>query len=254
MSGEDIPLIIKNERIIKGVGKPDIEVFGGRILIEVKVKLSEFKIGRDQIKRYVKFYPYAEYAVITNHSNWEYYKVEKGKLVGVGQTTLDLIIEEVLIKGVQVPLSTENVRNLFNPIVLVEDELHQLFDAYGLKNEALFKAYRNIMRRLYEKASEEDVESLFIKHTLMQMIVSSCLTVSSGKVTKPTRACSGEEIEAEIVLPYLKWWEFLLLKSMKKSDEEFLKSLTESIYSKTLLLDWQSIVVKKMFSENYTRY
>lgn len=35
---EDIPLIIKNERIIKGVGKPDIEVFGGRILVEIKVE------------------------------------------------------------------------------------------------------------------------------------------------------------------------------------------------------------------------
>ena len=44
-SGRDIPLIIKNERILKGVGKPDIEVFGGRILIEVKVKLSERKMG-----------------------------------------------------------------------------------------------------------------------------------------------------------------------------------------------------------------
>ena len=57
---EDIPLIINNEKIIKDIGIPDIEVFGGRILIEVKVKTSEFKDGFEQLSKYVKFYPYAE--------------------------------------------------------------------------------------------------------------------------------------------------------------------------------------------------
>jgi hypothetical protein len=37
--GDDIPLIIKNEKILTGIGRPDIEVFGGKLIIEVKVKL-----------------------------------------------------------------------------------------------------------------------------------------------------------------------------------------------------------------------
>ena len=72
---EDIPLIIKNERIIKDVGKPDIEVFGGKILVEVKVKPSEFASGFEQLSKYVKFYPNAAFAVITDFSSWEFYKV-----------------------------------------------------------------------------------------------------------------------------------------------------------------------------------
>ena len=250
-SGRDIPLIIKNERILKGVGKPDIEVFGGRILIEVKVKLSEFQSGLKQIERYVKHYAYAEYAIITNFDEWEYYRVDKSKLIPV-KTDLNRIVEEVLLKDVRVALSTENVGNLFAPVRLAEDELHKIFNAYNLRNEALFGAYRNIIRRLYEGASEEDVERLFIKHTLMQMIVSSCLTVSSGKTTSPVRACSGEEIAAEIVLPYLKWWQILLLsQEMSESDRDFLVSLAESIYSRTLLLDWESGCKEDIFRELY---
>ena len=248
---EDIPLIIKNEKIIKGVGKPDVEVFGGRILIEVKVKPSEFPSGFEQLSRYVKFYPYAEYAVITNYDKWEFYKVEKGALARAGTINLDEIIEEVFIKGVKVSLSTENVRNMFSPVVLLEDELRQIFKIYGEKNGALFEAYRNIIRRLYEKASEEDVESLFIRHTLIQMIVSSCVTASSKKRTTSIRACSGSEVEIEIVLPYLNWWGSLITGKMKSSDNEFLSSLLKSIYSKALLLDWESGGKEDIFRELY---
>lgn len=179
---EDIPLIIKNERIIKDVGKPDIEVFGGKILVEVKVKPSEFASGFEQLSKYVKFYPNAAFAVITDFSSWEFYKVEKGTLDKVDMD-LNQIIEDVFIKGVRLALSTENVRNMFTPIVLLEDELGYLFKTYAEKDGALFEAYQNIMKRLYEKASADEVENLFLRHTLMQMIVSSCLTASSGKKT-----------------------------------------------------------------------
>ncbi|MGD8506219.1 MAG: N-6 DNA methylase, partial [Candidatus Bathyarchaeota archaeon] len=248
---EDIPLIIKNEKIIKRVGRPDIEVFGGRILIEVKVKISEFLSGFEQLSRYVKFYPYAEYAVITDYDTWEFYRVEKAALTSAGGMNLDYIIEEVLIKGVKVSLSTENVRNMFSSVVLLEEELCQIFRIYGEKNGALFEAYRNIMRRIYEKASEEDVESLFIRHTLMQMIVSSCVTASSKKRTTPTRACSGAEVEIEIVLPYLNWWRSMITREIESSDDEFLGSLMKSIYSKALLLDWESGGKEDIFRELY---
>lgn len=248
---EDIPLIIKNERIIKGVGKPDVEVFGGRILIEVKVKVSEFSSGFKQLSKYVAHYPYAEYAVITNYDKWDFYKVEKGVLVIAGAINLDGIIKSVLIKGAKVSLSTENVKNMFSPMILLEDELRQIFKIYGVESGALFEAYRNIMKRLYEKASEEDVEKLFIRHTLMQMIVSSCLTASSKKRTRPRRACSGAEVEIEVVLPYLNWWQSLIKREMKSPDKEFLESLLESVYSRALLLDWESGGKEDVFRELY---
>jgi len=247
---EDVPLVIKNEKIIKGVGKPDVEVFGGRILIEVKVRLSEFSSGFEQLSKYVKFYPCAEYAIITNYDSWEFYKIEKGALASVHGVNLDVIIEEVLIKGVKVSLSPANVRNVFNPIILLEEELRYIFKTYGERSQALYEAYKNIIKTLYEKASEEDIEKLFIRHTLMQMIVSSCLTASSKKRTTPVKACSGAEIEIEVVLPYLNWWQ-LLTREMKAPDNEFLESLLEWIYSKALLLNWEGGSKEDIFRELY---
>jgi hypothetical protein len=248
---EDIPLIIKNEKIIKGVGKPDVEIFGGKILIEVKVKISEFPQGFEQLSKYVKFYPYAKFAVITNYDKWEFYRVQKAQLVKAGAVNLKDIIEDALIEGVKIPLSTESIRKMFNPTALLEEELHQIFDAYGVKKGALFEAYRNIIKRLYEKASDEDIERLFMRHTLMQMIVSSCLTASSKKRTTPTRACSGAEVEIEVVLPYLNWWESIPAREMKTDDYEFLDSLLESVYSRALLLDWESGGKEDIFRELY---
>lgn len=248
---EDIPLIIKNEKIIEGIGRPDVEVFGGRILIEVKVKLSEFRSGFDKLSEYVKFYPYAEYAVITNYQDWEFYQVEKGALSIVSGIDLDYVMENVLIKGVKVSLSTENVRNMFSPVVLLEDELYQIFQTCEEKNGALFEAYQNIMKRLYEKASEEKIERLFIMHTLIQMIVSACLTSSSKKITTPMKACSGADVEIEIVLPYLNWWERLFGREMESSGNKFLHSLLESVYSRALLLDWEKGGKEDVFRELY---
>jgi len=249
--GEDIPLIIKNEKIIDGIGKPDIEIFGGRIIIEVKVKESEFGEGFEQISRYVTSYPCAEYAILTNYSYWEFYRVVEGKLTKADDMSLLSIIDEILIKGIKIPLSTENVKNIFNPISLLENELHHIFENCDVKNIALFEAYKNIMKRLYEKASEKDVENLFIKHTLIQMIISSCLTVSSKKKTVAMKACSGAEIEAEIVLPYLNWWIPTALKDMGVSDKQFLTSLVEFVYSRAMLLDWESGGKEDVFRELY---
>lgn len=130
---EDIPLIIKNEKVIEAVGRPDVEVFGGKILIEVKVKISEFRSGFDKLSEYAKFYPCAEYAILTNYQDWEFYRIEKGVLTRVPRLDLDRVIEAVLSKGVKVLLTTENVRNMFSPLVLLEDDLYQVFHIYQEK-------------------------------------------------------------------------------------------------------------------------
>jgi hypothetical protein len=56
-----IPLIIRNERFLKGIGRSDIEVFSGKIIIEVEVKDSDFPKAYNQLKNYILFYPNAEY-------------------------------------------------------------------------------------------------------------------------------------------------------------------------------------------------
>ncbi len=249
--GEDIPLIIKNEKILEGIGRPDIEVFGGKLIIEIKVKLNEFQSGVDRLKDYVKVYPYAKYAIITNWENWEFYQIQP-EFNLVQETTFDAILEEILSEGVTIPLSTENVRNMFNPIVLLEQELHQIFVSSATKNTALFESYRNIIKRLYEKALDEETEKLFIKHTLIQIIVSSCLTSSIKKNSTPLRAGSGADIEIEIVLPYLNWWAHLVEEErLEPLEEKFMSSLLESVYSRALLFDWDPQRREDVFRELY---
>jgi hypothetical protein len=249
--GEDVPLIIKNEKIIRGVGRPDIEVFGGKLLVEIKVKPSEFPAGLKQLSNYIRFYPCARYAVITNFEEWRYYRVAEGKLE-LERLDLELegIIKTLLLEGIKIPLSTEEVRNLFSPVSLSLKEFYKIFENHRVEDDALFIAYRNILERLYE-ASESEIKELFIRHTLMQMIVSACLTVASGKRAHPVRACSGEELEIEVVLPYLKWWKILKSHGLETSEDLFIDSLTESIYSRSLLLDWESGDREDVFRELY---
>ena len=245
---KDIPLIIKNEKKEES-GRPDIELFGGRIVIEVKVNISEFKEGEAQLESYVNVCPLALYAILTNSREWIFYKAKNGKLELLTKNIeyLIQILKEVITCGIRLPLSAENAKNMFSSIVAVEEELyHDVFQKFNVKDTPFFKAYKNIMNRLYEGISEEEerVERLFIKHTLMQMIVASCLTAALGKTTTPIRACSGEDIESEIVLPYLRWW-------TKFAKEKFVESLVESIYSRSLLLDWKSGNKEDIFRELY---
>lgn len=250
---EYVPLIIKNERFLKGIGRSDIEVFGGKILIEVEVKDSDFPIAFKQLQNYISFYPDAEYCIITNDNRWIIYDhslKEIKELKDIIKELKEEIIKPILIKGIKIIPSTENIRKLFHSIMLYEDDLLEIFRSNDIKSSALFKAYNNIITRLYEGISENIIELLYIKHTLMQMIVSACLTTSLKKIANSIEACSGEKIEIEIVLPYLKWWE-TLLKSEDSNVGKVLNSLLDSIYSKALLIDWEKGKKEDVFRELY---
>jgi hypothetical protein len=203
------------------------------------------------LKDYLAVYPYARYAIITNFDNWEYYQIKGRELSTIQGASFDGILENILNEGVRVPLSTENVKNMFSPIVLLEQEFYHIFQESGTKDTALFESYKNIIKRLYEKATDEETEKLFIKHTLIQLIVSACLTSSSKKDSTSLKACTGADIEIEIVLPYLNWWEHLLNGDLTSSEKKFVYSLLESVYSRALLFDWEPEKREDIFRELY---
>ncbi|MEM2179162.1 MAG: N-6 DNA methylase [Candidatus Methanomethylicaceae archaeon] len=251
--GEYIPLIVKNERFLKGIGRSDIELFGGKILIEVEVKDSDFPIAFKQLQNYISYYPDIEYCIITNDSKWIIYDhnlKEIKELKDVIKELKEEIIKPILIKGIKIIPSTENIKKIFQSIMLFEEDLFEIFKNSDIKNSALFKAYSNIIAILYGGIPESVIESLYIKHTLMQMIVSACLTTSLRKIANSIEACSGEKIEIEMILPYLKWWE-ALLKSRDSNIIKFLNSLLDSIYSKALLIDWEKGNKEDTFRELY---
>ena len=247
-----MPLIIKNERSLKGIGRVDIEVFGGKIIVEVKVKDSEFPEAYNKLKNYISFYPNAEHCIITNDNKWIIYNHELKKEKELIDIIKELkeIIKPIIIRGIKIIPSTENIRKLFQSIMLFEEDLLEIFKNSETKNSALFEAYSNIISRLYEGIPKEIIKRLYIKHTLMQMIVSACLTTSLKKIANSIEACSGEKIEIEFSLPYLKWWE-KLLKNGNSDIIRFLNSLLDSIYSKALLIDWEEGNKEDVFRELY---
>ncbi|MEM2294510.1 MAG: N-6 DNA methylase [Nitrososphaerota archaeon] len=253
--GGSIPLLVKNERFLRDIGRVDIELFGGKILVEVKVREGEFQSAFQKLKNYLSSYPNAEYCIVTNDKKWILYTIvdrdlkEAGELKNVIEELKEKI-KEILIKGVKIVPSTENIGRLFQPVMLFEDDLLDAFENGNIKSSALFEAYKNIITRLYEGIPEDEVKRLYIKHTLIQMIVSACLTTSLKKVANSREACGGEKIEIEITLPYLKWWE-ALLRSGNPNVIKFLNSLLDSIYSKALLIDWGSGSKEDVFRELY---
>jgi len=129
-SGIDIPLIIKNERPLESGGIPDIEIFGGRLIIEVKKHESEFRKGRTQIEDYIKYYPTSQYVIVTNYEKWEVSKVNQRIPLGWAEkeeSPVYDIIREMLIEGIKIQLSTENISNMFEFIKSYERQLLSIF-------------------------------------------------------------------------------------------------------------------------------
>jgi hypothetical protein len=152
-----MPLIIKNERSLKGIGRVDIEVFGGKIIVEVKVKDSEFPEAYNKLKNYISFYPNAEHCIITNDNKWIIYNHELKKEKELIDIIKELkeIIKPIIIRGIKIIPSTENIRKLFQSIMLFEEDLLEIFKNSETKNSALFEAYSNIISRLYEGIPKE---------------------------------------------------------------------------------------------------
>ena len=252
--GEPFPILVRMDPRIEEGLRPDIELFGGRIIVEVKTSAAQFRKAEEQVGNYVRYYPEARFAIITDHRLWRLYDVINGQLRWpyrlASRDELKSAIKRTMAEGITVIPSPENIRSLFSPVQAFERELHDVFRAYRDDVESLFRAYENIMKRLYEKAPHEVVEELFIKHTLMQMIVLACLTACLAGPTSPEDACAGTRIEVGLASPYLNWWRFLLERA-EAQDKALLRSLTSSIYSKALLLDWENGRKEDVFRELY---
>ena len=252
--GEYFPLIVRMDPRLEEGLRPDIELFGGRIIVEVKTSAAQFGEGEQQLKDYVRFYPQARFAILTDYYSWRIYEVINGQLRrrwgAEGLSDVKSIIETVLAEGISVVPSPENIKALFSPVQAFEEELHDIFETYEVRGWSLFKAYENIMKRLYEKAPPETIEELFIKHTIMQMIVLACLTACLGQLAGPVEACSGARIEVGLASPYLNWWRSLLNQA-EEQDQKLIMSFASSIYSKALLLDWRAERKEDVFRELY---
>lgn len=269
-----------NKSPVSGTKKrPDIECFGGLIVIEVETSEDTLETGRKQLMDYInEFYKdIALYGIVTTGFYWEIYMNEEGKLKNItalkvdpnvsrkplqavirGQPIYDnlySIIKGVLLKpeAYRLQPSPDNIRRIFLPVMSYTDDLLELMNKFKIHEKALYKSYSEILRRVYGKLTAEEMDKLFVIHTLLQMITNVIIVATFGKlekhIVKPIRACLSEEIEYDISIPHLMWW-----REIAKIDKDFERKVAEicsDVYYRALMFDWNSDIVEDVFSHLY---
>jgi len=269
-----------NKPPISGAKKrPDLEYFGGLIVIEVESSEDTLEMGRNQLRDYInEFYrDVALYGIVTTGLYWEIYEVVGGELRKIAvlkgdeeeyRKSLQSVIRGKpiygylynLIKGAllkseayRLPPLPNNIRSIFYPVMSYVDDLIELIDKYDVRKKALYQSYREILLRAYGKLTDEEIDRLFATHTLLQMIVNVIVTATFGKlektIIKPIRACSTEELEYDVAIPHLMWW-----REVSYMDKDFgsrVEEICNDACYRALLFDWNSPIIEDVFSHLY---
>lgn len=262
-STEHLSIIMPQEVGVEG-GFVDMDLFG-RVIFEFKGDKREFKDGLNKIReKYLPYYPNALYVVITNNDYWEIYRVEKGSLGLVASGgrdrvdwVLEKIIEDVLEKeGYRIPPRPDAISSLFKDLVSYEDKLMKVFIKIH-SNESikpLYESFKTMIETLYSEADEEFIKRLFVKHTILQMIVLASLSRVLEKTMDPIEMCSGVRLDVEVALPYLNWWFIAYNKLRDKLDESDVKLIEElagEVATRVNMIDWSIGYPEDVFREFY---
>jgi len=153
----------------------------------------------------------------------------------------------------RLPPLPNNIRSVFYPVLSHTDDLLELMNKFNIREKALYQSYKEILLRVYGKLTDDEIDKLFVTHTLLQMIANIIVTASLGKlenvIITPIKACSNEEIGYDITIPHLMWWRemYYIDKSFKNKIEE----ICHDIHYRALLFNWSSPIVEDVFSHLY---
>jgi hypothetical protein len=249
-----LPLLLPQE---VGEGEYIDMTFRGRVLIELKGDQREFKQAvRKAESLYMPKFERARYYVLTDGRLFSLYEVQRGR----GGPRLRLLVEgeeDRVLPSLKRVLSgnwewlgvfptPENIRRLFSLDRKAMEALREAFGR-GKENERiqpLYKAYKELISKLYSGAGEEAIQDLFLRHTLMHMIVLACLSSLLGKEGDPADLCSGTLLDTDIALPYLNWWRYA-------EGDERLRELVSDISIRSGLIDWEFGAQEDVFRELY---
>jgi hypothetical protein len=258
--------------------RPDIELFGGYIVIEVKTSDNELKGGEEQLKNYIsKYYrDVAKLGIVTTGLKWKIYNWSGSdlKLVGtyIGNkneynagsiynaiinsknvyVALYDFIKFVLIQSGAYRLEPRpgNIFKAFYPIIAYVNELAEFITKEKITEKALYQSYKEILLRIYSGIKDDELIRLFATHTLLQMIVNIVLTGAFGRlegaVAEPLKACGGELLDIDISVPHLMWW-----REASDNIRSIMREACEDAFGRALLFNWGSPVVEDVFSHLY---
>ena len=257
--------IIIPQEIGAGRGFVDMDLFN-RIIFEFKGRESEFGDGyRKIINEYLPAYPHTKYCIITNWSKWEIYKaISQNALMPIYKgdrrralPILKNIIGEILKdEGYKVPPHPSAITVIFRDLVEYEKELINIYRKLSTDTriKPLYEAFKVIIRTVYSEADEEFILRLFIKHTILQMVILASLSKVLNKTLNPIEMCSGIKLDIEVALPYLNWWFIAYTKLKEKlntDDIEFIEKLASEIAIRVNIIDWDVVYLEDVFREFY---
>jgi len=257
--------------------RPDIELFGGYIVIEVKTKDNELKGGEEQLKNYIsKYYrDVAKLGIVTTGLKWVIYNWDGKDLRYAGtyignenkyntgsiydsiiksdvHKTLHNLVKNVLIQSDAYRLTPnpDNIFKAFYPIIAYVNELTELITKEGITEKALYKSYKEILLRIYSGIKDDELTRLFATHTLLQMIVNIVLTGAferlESTIAEPLKACDGELLDIDITVPHLMWW-----RDASNNIKSVMREACEDAFGRALLFNWKSPIVEDVFSHLY---
>ncbi len=247
-------------------GYVDMDLFN-KIIFEIKGKETEFSKAYSKIVNdYLPSYPNAMYVIITNWDKWVIYEVEDNHLEEIhsidirkkGITYVQRILKNIVInvlrsEGYRLPPHPNVIARVFSDARKFEDKLLRVLDKvlHNRRIRPLYKVFSQIVRTLYGDAEEEFIKKLYIKHTVLQMIILASLSRVLNKRTDPVRMCSGVELDVEIALPYLNWWFIAYNYILDQRDRYIIEELSDWITSRVEIIDWKVLYVEDIFREFY---
>jgi hypothetical protein len=257
--------------------RPDIHFFGGALVVEVKVSESEFKAGLDQLRDYIREYfrDVTVRAIITNGLRWDFYNVSFAdddvkltplasfkaneilfsssieRAVKESRDLWDRIVrtfEDVILKTqvyAYIP-EPENIRRAFYPLLFYVDDLADIVRNHLKDKSAIYNSYVDIMRKLYARLGDEEVERLLATHTVIQVIVNAILSSVLKIEGEDVAVCSGEAFgDFDITVPHLVWWRGV------PEAEAIVADLCREARNYTYLFNWDVPISIDVFSHLY---
>ncbi|MCX8205480.1 MAG: N-6 DNA methylase, partial [Candidatus Nezhaarchaeota archaeon] len=229
-------------------------VLGGKIAFDFKSSEREFDAAVDAAKaKYLPHLPRVRYFVVTDYwTSWRFYRVvRRGNsidlqlVVAGGLNVANGELEKVLaeeIEELKVPPHPAAIGALYS-VGIDESRKGMMNVLNSVLNDRdvapLFEAYKRIMETLYPKGSLDFVKELYVKHTLMHMMVMASLSAVLNRSGRDIDICSGSALptDLDIALPYLNWWKIAFDK-MSEEHQEVIRKIANDIVVKAYLVDW----------------
>ncbi|MEM2197346.1 MAG: N-6 DNA methylase [Sulfolobales archaeon] len=246
-------------------------VFGGTVAFDYKSSEKEFdQAVENAASKYLPRLEKVEYFVVTNYDSWRIYRVQRDYRIKLEETYRGdrngalSILKQIItdkVKILKIPPHPASIEMLYtiNADKLIK-ELREVFDGVRESDRVkpLFEAYKKIMKQLYgedKSVVENFYADLFVKHTLMHMMVMASLATTLELLGDPIDLCSGvlltfDNNSLDIALPYLNWWK-IAYPEMREEYKSKVKNVAEEVVARARLVDWGLGSGEDVFRELY---